>query len=138
MKNYLACFVTVIGIAAAAPALAQTSQPSKPMAQGQQQGQQNEAMRGRRAVIGEVVEIRDIQLKGVSDKHRLVKIKNAQGNTLVVNVGNAARTPMKGVKKGSRIVAIGKEARINGNPVLYARYVGQLSETGSVGKVAQR
>lgn len=52
----------------------------------------------------------------------------------MVNIGDATRTPADTTKKGNTIVAVGKEARINNQPVLYAKYVGDLRETGSVGK----
>jgi Cu/Ag efflux protein CusF len=96
-------------------------------------GAQNKEMQGRRAVIGQVVGTRDIQLKGVNTKHRLVKIRNAEGQTMVVNVGDATRVKGAQFKQGSKIIAIGKEARINGDPVLFAKYVGDLRETGVTG-----
>jgi hypothetical protein len=142
MNKYLIAVGAAASLAVASPALAQSTQKPGGPAQGQQaQGQQskgqqnmNEAMKGRRAVIGEVVDTREVQLKGVGAKHRLVKIKNKEGKNLIVDVGDATRTPAGRFKKGSKIVAVGKEARINDKPVLYAKYVGDLREAGSLGK----
>jgi hypothetical protein len=122
--------------AVSVPAHAQANKQSGQQPSAQSQGQQanNPAMKGRRAVIGTVTETREIQLKGINAKHRLVKIRNKEGQNLVINVGDATRTPAGQFKKGSRIVAIGKEARINGKPVLYAKYIGDLREVGSMGK----
>lgn len=117
------------------PAHAQDNEQSgRSSAQSQGQQANNPAMKGRRAVIGTVTETREIQLKGVNAKHRLVKIKNKEGQNLVINLGDATRVPADQLTKGNRIVAVGKEARINGKPVLYAKYVGNLREAGSMGK----
>lgn len=85
-------------------------------------------------MFGEVVGTREIQLKGTQTKHRLVKIKNNQGNTIVVNVGDATRTPDGRFKKGASVMAIGKAARINGKPVIFAKYIGDMRPTGFWGK----
>lgn len=134
IKNTLSILTATLGLALAAPAMAQSQAAPK----AQAQAGANEAMKGRRAVIGEVVEVRDIQFKGIPVKHRLVKIRNRQGNTLVVDLGDATKTEMARLKKGSRIFALGKEARVNGDPVLYARYFGELYEAGSMGRTAAR
>lgn len=114
------------------PAQAQGNAQSRKQAQGQQAN--NPARKGRRAVIGTVTDTTKIQLKEINAKHRLVKIRNKEGQNLVVNFGASTRVPADQLKKGSRIVAVRKEARINGKPVLYAKYVGNLREAGSMGK----
>lgn len=98
---------------------------------------QTESMKGHRAVIGDILDTREVQLKGVETKHRLVKIRSEGGEEMVVNVGDATRMPAGDFKKGNKIVAVGKEARINGEPVLYAKYIGDLREAGSMGKQTQ-
>lgn len=101
-------------------------------AMGQQQGN-NPAMQGKRAVMGQVVDMREVQLQGTNTKHRLVKIRNPQGQNMVVDLGDASRAPGNDFRKGTNIVAIGKESRINGEPVLFARYVGDLQQAGGIG-----
>lgn len=115
---------------------AQNNQSSGTQGQGQQSS--NRAMKDRRAVIGEAVETREIQPKGVNTKHRLVKMKNKEGPNLALNVGDATRMQAGQFKKGSRLIALGKETRINGKPVLYAKYLGDLREAGSLSKQARR
>ncbi len=134
MKKYLTCLTAAAGLAFTVPTIAQ----AQTAPQAGKAGATTEAMKGRRAVFGEVVDVRDIQFKGVPVKHRLVKIRNKQGNTLVVDLGDATRTNTSIAKKGARIFVVGKEARVNGDPVLYARYYGQLMEAGSMGKMAAR
>lgn len=125
-KNLIALGLAAT-MAVAAPAYAQNAQ------QADVKGSQAQGMKGQRAVIGQVVDTREIQLKGVSAKHRLVKIKNKQNEMMVINVGDATKTPAGKFKKGAMIVAVGKEARISGKPVLYAKYVGDLRQAGSMG-----
>jgi hypothetical protein len=137
MKKLLIALGVGSSIAMAAisvPAQAQSQGKQQPGAQSQSQQANSPAMKGRRAVIGTVVDMREIQLKGVNTKHRLVKIQNKEGKNLVINVGDATRVPANQFQKGGRIVAVGKEARINGDPVLFAKYVGNLREAGGIGQ----
>lgn len=136
MKKTVIALGMASGLAVAAPALAQQQQ----QAPGQQMGaaaaaqaQANPAMQGRRAVMGEVIDTRVFQLRNAQGQmvpHRLVKLRNAEGRVIVVDLGASERVATP--QRGQTFVAIGKEARINGRPVLFASYAGDVSATGGL------
>lgn len=102
---------------------------------GQSQGSraQSSKQQAYRAVIGEVVDTRVVQVRGGQGStadHRLVRLRNQDGNIIVVDMGNAARVGAP--QKGATLAVTGKQARINGDPVLFARYVGDLHPTGGI------
>lgn len=103
--------------------------------QNQQQGEL--ARKGERVVIGEIVDQRNVNLsEPAGASHRMVKLRNRQGETIIVDLGS----DVQGVnlETGDRIVAAGKAARINGRPVLYARFAGQLNQMGPVQRGGQQ
>ncbi|MDN5870255.1 MAG: hypothetical protein L0H73_05985 [Nitrococcus sp.] len=132
-----------IGLGLSAPTLAashgseqgasQSGQGSSQMqgsqAQSKQQMQQHQAYhQAHRMVIGKVTDTRDVTIKGpAGDKHRLLKL-NANDNTVIVDLGAMTQETFKGldISQGTRIWVLGSSARINGKPVLFARYVGEL------------
>ncbi|MDN5870254.1 MAG: hypothetical protein L0H73_05980 [Nitrococcus sp.] len=122
-----------IGLGLSVPALA-ASQGSGQMegSQGSSQSkmQQQQAMhQAHRMVIGEVTDVRGVQIKGAAgDKHRLLKLSANEDTVVIVDLGAMPEQAFKdlGINKGTRIWALGSSARINGKPVLYARYVGEV------------
>lgn len=91
------------------------------------------AMQGRRAVVGQVIDSRVVALQnrqGQQVQHRLVKLKNREGKVVVVDLGVANRAPQP--QQGETYVALGKQARINGRPVLLASYAGDVQPTGAL------
>ena len=88
-----------------------------------------------RVVVGEITDMKDVTLKGIDSSHKIVKIENDTGKTMYINLG-AMDTPPQDLKmeKGDRLLVIGKNARINGKPVLHAQYVGELFGVGRMGK----
>lgn len=130
---FLAAFLMLCGsIVAGQNALAdehqgQKAQPSQKEETAKQQLSQGE--QGERAVLGKVVDQRQIQLKEGEAKHHLVKLENPQGKTIVVDLG--AATEEMDLKKGDRLFAVGKSARINERPVIYAKYAGEINSVGS-------
>lgn len=133
MNKSLVAFGLATGLAAIAPAQAQTASPAIGP-QGQNQvAAINKHMQGRRAVVGQVVDTRVVSVqnaKGQSVQHRLVRLKNKEGKVIVVDLGVASRAPQP--RKGAAYVALGKEARINGRPVLFASYAGDVRATGAI------
>lgn len=68
-----------------------------------------------------------------SAKFRMIEIESKSGKRIIVNTGLADQPVEKlGLKKGDHIVAFGKSARINGKPVLFAQYVGELQPVGKM------
>lgn len=89
---------------------------------------------GKRAVIGEVVDARTVRLDGVAKDHHLLRVRNKEGKEVVVNIGAPARMAhAEAPVTGDRIVAVGKSGRINGKPIIFARYIAKLTPAGSVG-----
>lgn len=84
-----------------------------------------------KVVMGKVVDSRDVELQGTAgDAHRLVQIENRQGDKLVVDLGLSDKTDQLDLKKGDRLVVIGKPARIDDRPVIFAISAGELHPVG--------
>lgn len=98
--------------------------------QAQQQGQQ-QPEQAERTVVGQVVDQREVAIAGADTKHKFVKLRNDQGHTIVVDLG--AATQAMDLQQGDRVIAVGKSARVNDLPVLYAQYAGQLESVGRTG-----
>ena len=88
---------------------------------------------GFRSVVGQVVDSRDVSIKGSQGKHRVLKLQTPQGKRVVVNLGDATKLGQMQIAKGDRIYATGKAARIGGKPVIFARYAGELNPVGATG-----
>ena len=101
--------------------------------QGQQQQASSGAMANRgsgqstmRLIVGKITDMRDVQLKGIPDKHRLVKLQARQGQTVVVDLGSKGKLKDVKLEKGEAIAAMGAFGRVNGKPVLIATSVADL------------
>ncbi len=108
-------------------------QRDRQSAQGMQRdSMQSQSARGtaNRFVIGKLVDAKTIRVTGAqgAGKHRLLKLESRSGEQIVVNMGPSRSPSAMGFRKGDLIVAMGKSARINGSPVLYAHYVGELQD----------
>jgi hypothetical protein len=90
-------------------------------------------------LVGELVDARDVTLKGVNEeKHRLLKVRPGSGSqTVIVDIGRQDSAASFGLVKGDRVIAVGKSARINDRPVLFAKSIGELYPVGRVGSVAR-
>lgn len=112
--------------------------------QAQQQGQQQAARQAQqqqpeqaeRTVVGQVIDQREVAIAGAEAKHTFVKLRNDQGQTIVVDLG--AATQAMDLQQGDRVIAVGKSARVNDLPVLYAQYAGQLETVGRTGLEQQQ
>lgn len=88
------------------------------------------AQKGTKVVAGEVIDTRNVELQGTAgDAHQLVQLENAQGQSVVVDLG--VETEAIDVQQGDMLVVIGKSARIDDRPVVFAQYAGELQELGS-------
>lgn len=133
MTKLTTLVATLVAFGLSAPALAasqSSGQMESSQMQAQQQTQQNQLKHPQRIVIGKVVDVRGVQIKGpAGDKHRLIKL-NAAGDTgnVVVDLGAMSKEAFQdlGINQGNRIWVLGSGARINGKPVIYARYVGEM------------
>jgi hypothetical protein len=90
-------------------------------------------------LVGELIDSRDVTLKGVNeDKHRLLKVKPGNGTqTVIVDIGRQDSVASFGLVKGDRVIAVGKSARINDRPVLFAKSIGEIYPVGRLGSVAR-
>jgi hypothetical protein len=85
-------------------------------------------------VVGKVIETRDIELAdadAIRANHRLIKIESDKGRTAIVDIGVANLYPQVNFDRGDRIIAVGKQARINDRPVIFAKSVGELYSVGA-------
>ena len=78
-------------------------------------------------VVGKVTDARNVTLAGTAgDKHRLIKVQPKGGQEVVVDIGVPQSGSELNFSKGDRIIAMGKPARINGRPVLFAANVAEM------------
>lgn len=131
MTRLAPLFAMLIALGLSAPVLA-ASQSSEQSATQQMENSkghsQNKMQHPHRIVIGKVTDTRGVQIKGpAGDKHRLLKL-NANDNTVIVDLGAMNEQTFKdlGINKGNRIWVLGSSARIDGKPVIFARYVGEV------------
>ena len=127
-----AALALVVGTAAHAQ---QTQGQQAQQNRGAQQSQPTQTMgvdRSSAIIVGEVVETRNVNIaRPVKSTHRLIKIKSRNGRTAVVDIGNADQYAQVNFNRGDRIIAVGKKARINDQPVLFAKSVGELYSVGN-------
>jgi len=116
---------------------AQQTEQYQSSSKGQMQGERKELKQelgsttASALVVGEVVEVRDVTIDApVRDQHRLVKVKSQNGSTMVIDIGDADAADDFKLETGDRILAVGKRARINDQPVLFVKTIGELHSVG--------
>lgn len=103
------------------------------------EGKDKQQRQGSHTVIGKVTDTYDVELKGVAgNMHRLVKLENAKGDAMVVDLGIIGNLSELELSRGDHIIATGKSARINDRPVLFAKYVGKLHAAGRTGDMSAK
>lgn len=129
--TYLKAIALSGALLAAPPFLsAQESQPQKSQAMQQQQASAGEQKPVRAAIVGQIQDSRDVQLSGAAgDAHRLYKVRTAEGKNMVLDIGQVQGQQVE-LSQGDLVIAIGNKARINGRPVLFARYYGAANQAG--------
>lgn len=135
MTRLTPVFAVLLAFGFAAPALTASQSSAQSAAQmqsaegtSQDKLQQSQFMPPHRMVIGTVIDIRGVQIKGpMGDKHRLLKV-SVDDNTVIIDLGPMKKGAFQdlGINPGNRIWVLGSSARINGKPVIYARYVGEV------------
>jgi hypothetical protein len=85
-----------------------------------------QTMAGRVLVRGTVQDVRDVTLKGVPDKHRLIKIATPEGRHVIADLGTGKGFQDLNLQQGDRVVLLGEAARINDRPVVKARFAAEL------------
>jgi len=85
-------------------------------------------------LVGELVDSRNVAIKGSNVQHRILKLRGRDGQDLFVNIGaNPMNSVTSALDRGDRVIAIGKMARLNDRPVFYARQIGELQSVGRSG-----
>ncbi|HSN72872.1 MAG TPA: hypothetical protein VLT59_15250, partial [Steroidobacteraceae bacterium] len=93
--------------------------------------QAGEAATASAIVVGEIVDVRDVDIRGPARQtHRLIRIESPNGRTAVVDLGEARSARQIDLERGDRIFAVGKQARLDGRPVLFAKSIGELHSVG--------
>jgi len=113
------------------PASAQTGEQSAPRGDASA-GDTHAKGSANRFVVGVLVDARMVRVDGGESFHRLIKLENREGRELIVDLGASPPPEALGLREGDLVVALGKSARINGHPVLYALYVAPLTEMARV------
>ncbi len=91
-----------------------------------------------RFVVGVLVDARVVRVDSEDRFHRLIKLENREGRELIVDLGASPPPEAIGLREGDLVVALGKSARINGHPVLYALYVAPLTELAQIRRSEER
>ncbi len=130
---FVVSFLAVTGLMT--PSAGAQQQPAQGATQGSQtatQDIQGARVEGPRVVIGRVTDTRQVKIEGATEPHQMLKLENDAGQTLIVDLGSTAKHPKAAAAfdKGDRIVVIGRNARIGGEPVLFARYAGPIYQFG--------
>jgi hypothetical protein len=82
-------------------------------------------------IVGTVTDARNVKLASTAgDQHRLLKVKPKDGEEIIVDLGVPDSSSPTNFSKGDRIVAVGKPARINDRPVVFAASVGEMQKVG--------
>lgn len=103
--------------------------PSKTI-QGGMMTTEERTERENRMVFGRVVDVRPVQLEGVPDRHQLVKIER-DGKRIIVNLGTEEEQGwIADLEPGDLLFASGRSARINGRPVLMAKWAAEVKAVG--------
>lgn len=107
-------------------------------AQRQQAGNQSTG-RTPAIVIGELVEMREVNIEG-QGMHRLLKLqpRGGEDNAVVVDVGAGSKSAVSELAVGDRVIAVGRPGRINDRPVIVAQSIGEFRVTGMPGSSGVR
>lgn len=82
-------------------------------------------------IVGTVTDARNVKLASTAgDQHRLLKVKPKDGQEIIVDLGVPDSSSQINFSKGDRIVAMGKPARINDRPVVFAASVAEMQKVG--------
>lgn len=82
---------------------------------------------GELMILGKVVETRDVNLSGIDEAHRLVKLRTRDGKTVVVDLGKTGgKLEELDLQRGKWIACVGAVGRINGRPVVFAEHVADV------------
>ena len=112
-----------------------SARASLPPAQQSQKADREQINSTPSVLVGDVVDVRNVGIKGQPSSHRLVKLELPNGKTAVVDAGSAwkAKGGLDGIERGDRVIAVGRTGRINDRPVLIAHSLGELHATGVTG-----
>ena len=118
---------------------AQEAQPSDSQRQNQMDRQRRQAQRpdvriaggdqpfGQRQVVqGRLIRVQDVQLQGVEDSHRLVKVKTRDGEA-VVDLGSTKNFSDFDLERDDYVIVFGETGRIDNTNVVFARHIAELN-----------
>ena len=98
-----------------------------PQQQRQDMGQQQKQQPRTVLLRGRLIETRDVQLQGISDEHRLAKLRTRSGRTAIVDLGTKDQLEDIKLSNGEWIAVTGQLGRINGKPVVFATHVADIA-----------
>lgn len=132
MRPVLRSTAIAIALAFSGGALADEQQKRQQQQSNQQQTQQQGKSQGSQkqgivSATGKVMGNTDLK-STAGDMHQLVKLQRSDGGTVVVDLGIGGPQ----VDQGDRLFVSGHSARINGRPVIFARYAAKLQDVGNL------
>lgn len=98
---------------------------------GQQQMQQG-------LISGRVTDARDVQIEGVSNEHRLVRLQTREGRQVVVDLGPEDQLNDLSVQQGDWLAVRGQIGQINNRPVIFAQQVANIVTIDRSGEQIQQ
>ena len=99
-------------------------------------GQQQQAQQQQTVFLrGELIEIRDIQLQGLDQAHRIAKLRTSTGQTAIVDLGTKDQLEDLNLEQGKWIAVTGERGQINQQPVVFAKGVAKLATIDRSGEL---
>ena len=98
----------------------QARRPGAELGTADQWGQQQ-------IVEGRLMQMTDVNLQGVPDSHRLVKLERADGMAVVVDLGMARDFADFDIEQDDYLIVFGETGQIDGKKVIFARHVAEVN-----------
>lgn len=107
---------------------------------GQQQGDVQMAQ-GLYMVYGRITRLQNVQISGMPQGHRLIQIQTQAGRTYTIDLGRSPNLQGIQLEQGNSIAAVGRFARVDGQPVIIAQQLADfvaLNEGGQMRSLGQQ
>lgn len=111
--------------------------------QQQGSGQQGDVQvaEGLYMVYGRITRLQNVQLSGIPQGHRLIQLQTQAGRTYTIDLGRSPNLQDVQLEQGDSIAAVGRFARVNGQPVIIAQQLADfvaLNQGGQMRSLGQQ
>ena len=102
--------------------------PPQQTAAGQQNAKDEDVPNNprHRAIMGKLVETREIAIQGMDDKHVLAKIETPSGHIVIADLGTRQDVKDAHLTAGEQLEVYGVVGRLNERPLLVAEQMGEV------------